>query len=374
MKEKQRKPKKALIVATVGRFLNFEHNNIKMLQDMGYEVYCATNLTIEEIDKIPHIDVIKHQIDFARSPLSFSNVKAYKELCRLIERENFDFVHCHTPVGGILTRLASRKYRKNGMKVFYTAHGFHFYKGAPLINWLIFYTAEWICSWYTDVLITINTEDYALAKKRLHAKHIEYVPGAGVDIKKFQSISVNKAEKRKELGIPENKIFFLSVGELNENKNHSTVIRALAKLKDKNICYCIAGSGVERENLEKLIKELDLIETVHLIGYRKDVAELLHAADVFLLPSFREGLNVSVMEAMASGLPCIISHIRGNVDLIDENGGVLFAPASVEECKNAIENLLCKDLDEIGKYNMNKIEKFGMESVSKRVMQIYSNI
>ena len=164
--------KKVLIVATVGRFLDFERNNIKLLQEMGCCVYCAANMS-EESDKkvsasIP--DIKKCQIDFSRSPFTLNTIRAYRQLRKLLRTEKFKLIHCHTPVGGILTRLAARKYRKKGTKILYTAHGFHFYKGASLLNYFLFYPIEWVCSWWTDILITINTEDFELAKKRFHAK------------------------------------------------------------------------------------------------------------------------------------------------------------------------------------------------------------
>ena len=173
-----------------------------------------------------------HQIDTSRSPFSKGNLKAIKQLKILIEEGKYDIVHCHTPVAAACTRVACRKARKNGTRVIYTAHGFHFYKGAPKANWMLFYPVEKLCAKWTDLLITINREDYALAKEKLKAKRIEYVPGVGVDLQIYGRTNADKAEKRRQLGITEDVKLLLSVGELNKNKNHETVIRALAKIPD----------------------------------------------------------------------------------------------------------------------------------------------
>ena len=197
---------KAIVVATVGRFYNFEKNDIKLLQELGYEVHVATNMQIEPEDNMDGFEVIKHQVDFARSPFSKNNIIAYKQLKELFRRNHFDIVHCHTPVGGIIARLVAKRYRKKGTKVIYTAHGFHFYKGSPKINWIVFYPFEKIFSMFTDVIITINKDDFSLAVKKFKAKSIEYIPGVGVNIEKFDSSKYDTKAKREELGVTDNEI------------------------------------------------------------------------------------------------------------------------------------------------------------------------
>ncbi len=259
---------------------------------------------------------VVYQISTSRSPVNKGNLRAIKQIGKIVQKNNYDIVHCHTPIAAFCTRLACRTLRKKGLKVIYTAHGFHFYKGAPLKNWMIYYPLEKYCSKFTDLLITINQEDYMFAQKKMKADCIAYVPGVGIDLQKFSVSSVSADEKRAELGIPDGAFLMLSVGELNRNKNHEVVLRAMSLLSDPNIHYAIAGAGDLREYLLSLSEELGIRDHVHLLGYRKDVAELYRAADVFVFPSFREGLSVSLMEAMASGLPCLVSDIRGNRDLI----------------------------------------------------------
>ena len=149
-------------------------------------------------------------------------------------------MHCHSPIGSVVARLAASQFRKDGLKVIYTAHGFHFYKGAPRINWMIFYPIEYVCSFITDVLITINKEDYNFAIKHMHSNQVKYIPGVGINVEKFSEEVSNREEKRRELGISKNDIVLFSVGELNDNKNHKIVIEALANIKEKNIKYLIA--------------------------------------------------------------------------------------------------------------------------------------
>lgn len=368
--------KKALMVSTIIEFLSsFEINDIKILQSMGYEVHCACNCKNytdkNRVKSLIDTGVVTHHIPFARSPLKKTNILAYKALKKLIKSERFDLVHCHTPVGGVLGRMAA--HRNHVPVIMYTVHGFHFYDGAPFKNWIIFYPIEKWLSCYTDVLITINREDYKRAKTQFHAKNTVYVPGVGVDTKKFGEHYI-EVKIRKELGIGEDDIMLLSVGELNENKNHETVIRAMTKCKDR-VFYVIVGQGRKREQLEVLIRELGLEERVKLVGYRNDVVDFYKAADAFVFPSFREGLSVSLMEAMASGLPVICSKIRGNTDLIDEGkGGFFFDPSEVYDVAKSIDRLFGKDLEGFSTYNLQKIKKFDIDIIGKQVRKVYKGI
>jgi glycosyltransferase involved in cell wall biosynthesis len=269
-------------------------------------------------------------------------------------------------------RLAGRK---NNCKVIYTAHGFHFYKGAPLINWLLYYPVEKWLARYTDALITINQEDYDLARRKMKLRKggkVYYVPGVGIDSEKFGKASIDKGAKRRELGIPEDAVLLLSVGELNQNKNHETVIRAIA---DMNVYYVIAGTGESQQYLESLIDTHNLQDRVKLLGFRNDVKELYEASDIFVFPSFREGLSVAVMESMASGLPCVISRIRGNVDLIEDGvNGFLCDPRNALEFAEKIA-LLANNAElreKMGRTNRMVIQQFSTDIVIQKMQDIYA--
>lgn len=360
---------KILYVTTIGGTMDFFESFIKQLLEEGHAVDIATN---ENNSKVPECyrewGCAVYQVDTYRSPLNIGNLKAINQIKALVAKEKYDIVHCHTPIAAMCTRIACREARKHGTKVFYTAHGFHFYKGAPLKNWLLYYSVEKLCAHFTDVLITINQEDYALAQKKMKAKRVEYVPGVGIDLSKFGQTTVDKSVKRKELGVPDDATFLLSVGELNKNKNHETVIRAI---KDLDVYYIIAGKGDLQDHLQSIIDGFGMTERVKLLGFRRDVAELYQAADIYVLPSIREGLNVSVMEAMASGLPVVCGCIRGNTDLIDEDGGALFEPQSIADCKKVIENVLDRNKEQLGNYNLEKIQAMSVETINIKMKGLY---
>lgn len=312
---------KVLYVATVVKthIMEFHIPYLEMFKEMGWDTAVAARNDYENPADclIPHCDTY-FDIPFERSPLKFGNIRAFRQLKKVIDTGEYDIIHCHTPVGALLTRLAALKARKKGTRVFYTAHGFHFYKGAPLKNWLIYYPVERFLAHFTDVLITINKEDYERAKS-FKAGRVEYVPGVGIDISKYRVNNEKRLDTRcklrHQLRIPEDATVLLSVGELNSNKNHKVVIECLPELA--NVWYVICGQGPLMEEHRKLAETLGIAERLILAGYRTDVADFYNMADVFVFPSRREGLPVALMEAMACGLPAICSNIRGNADLIE---------------------------------------------------------
>ena len=379
----QKKKPKALIVASVASMIDqFNMQNIELLLENGYDVDVACNCkegnTISDeriselIDKLKKNNVTTYHVPIPRKVTDIKDIiYSIKFIKKLYTENGYTLMHCHSPIGSVVARVAAISERKKGMKVIYTAHGFHFYKGAPKKNWLIFYPIERICSSFTDVLITINKEDYAFAKKHMKANQVEYVPGVGIDTKKFIIPNFNVAEKKAELGLKDTDIMILSVGELNQNKNHEVVVRAISKLKNPNVYYFIAGKGDKEQYLDELAKELDV--NLRLLGYRTDIIELLNTADIFAFPSFREGLSVALMEAMAAGLPCVVSRIRGNVDLIEDGiNGYLCDPndevSFCESLKALVEGEKYKNFD---KYNCQTIMNFDVHKIMKMMMKIY---
>lgn len=367
--------KKVLFVATVVKthIMEFHIPYLKMFKELGWETAVAARNDYENPADciIPYCDSY-YNVPFERNPLKPGNLKAYKELKHIIDEGEYDIIHCHTPVGAMLTRLAAKQARKRGTKVFYTAHGFHFYKGAPAINWILYYPVEKWLSRYTDVLITINKEDFERAKT-FKAGKVCYVPGVGIDLKKFQTNPIIRNEKRRwlchEYDIPSSATVLLSVGEVNKNKNHRVVIEALGQLNRKDIYYVICGRGPLLDEYKELSRQYKIEEQVILTGYRTDVADFYKAADVFVFPSFREGLPVAVMEAMASGLPVITTRIRGSSDLVTEGeNGLLVQPKDVAGFCNAINqyaNVLKREMT--AKKNIEKANEYDL----KHILQIY---
>lgn len=333
------------MTATVPSMIGqFNMSNIQLLQNMGYEVDVAcdfndnsvwTDKRIKKfIDELDEKHINHFQIDYSRNPIDIKrSVKAYKQLHKLFKDRCYAFSHCHTPVASVICRVVSHRMK---VKCIYTAHGFHFYKGAPLKNWLIFYPIEKILSYWTDTLITINKEDYERAKKSFKAKNVEYVPGIGIDIGKIDKVHCDRNSIRNELGVLENEIMLFSVGELSSRKNHEIVIRAIKALNNKKIKYFIAGQGSLKNELIKVIEEENLEENIHLLGYRTDVIELCKASDIFVFPSKQEGLPVALMEAIACKVPVICSKIRGNIDLV-HNDNCLFDYNSIDGLKVKIK-------------------------------------
>lgn len=364
---------KILYVTTVSITMNFFPAHIRMLQQGGHTVELACNLKEPLPEKAAALGCTAHHIPFSRSPSSKDNLTAYRELKKLLAENDYDIVHTHTPNASAIVRLACRKLRKRGMRVFYTAHGFHFYTGAPLKNWLIYYPVERFLSRWTDTLITINAEDFERAKRSFHAKQTAYVPGVGMDAGRFGGHNTRE-EKRRELGIPLDAGVLLTVGELNANKNQAAVIRAMAKLAGPSLHYVLCGQGEGEGALRRLAGELGVAGRVHFLGFRTDVPELYPAADIYLCPSFREGLNVSIMEAMASGLPVVCSDIRGNRDLIgQEKGGLLCRPDDADGFAAAVQALLADPelRSTMGSDNRVAVGKFSLQNVLSALEFVY---
>lgn len=296
--------KKVLFTATVdSHIIHFHVPYLKLFKENGYEVHVATNGS----EKIPYCDK-KHIISFERSPYKINNLRAIKQLKKIIEEEDFDIIHCHTPMGSVVTRLAAKKARKNGTKVIYTAHGFHFYKGAPILNWLLFYPIEKYLSKYTDTLITINQEDYDLAKKKFKkCKNIELIYGVGLDISKFD-FNMTETEKhnlRKNLGLDDDDFVMIYPARLDKNKNQIQLIKAMKILVKKNnkIKLLLPGDDELNGYYQQQVKMYNLENDILFLGYRNDIPKLLKISDMSVTTSKREGLPVNVIEAMHVGLP-----------------------------------------------------------------------
>lgn len=372
--------KRILFVATVVRLhINMFHKPyIQWFHEQGWQVdVAANNDYIKKEDCIiPYCDYF-YCLPFERSPFKKGNIDAYKQLKRLLNENYYDLIHCHTPMGSVITRLAAGTTRNKGTKVIYTAHGFHFYKGSSAINWLVYYPVEKILSHRTDLLLTMNKEDYSIAQK-FYAKRIEFVNGVGLDLSKFVEASADeKQEIRNSLGLRENDIFAISVAQLIKRKNHIVLIQAVAKLNNPNFHLFICGDGVQEDELKTKVQELGISNQIHFLGFRTDVHRLCSAADLFLFASLQEGLPVAVMEAMACGLPIVASKIRGNVDLIDVGkGGYLEEPLDVDGFAHSINKVIENryQLNSMKRYNLKKVQQYGINSVIEQMAEIYKSV
>lgn len=369
--------RKILIVATVDRFiLSFLMPVIYLFKEKGFEVHVASNgdIFIPKVHK-------KYNIKFERSPFNIKNIQAYKELQKIIRDNKYDLIHCHTPVGGVLTRFAARKARYDGTKVIYTAHGFHFFKGAPIQNWAIFYTLEKWLSKYTDYLITINKEDYELAQKhRFKANKIVKINGVGVDLHKFKPQTQEEKESlRGKYGFNNEDFILIYAAELNKNKNQSFLLDVVSNLKEKipNIKLLLAGCGQMKEKYMKQAKRLDISKNIEFLGQRDDIPQLLLLSDIAVSSSRREGLPVNVMEAMAMGLPLVVTNVRGNRDLVlNKVNGYVIEVDDVNGFAESIDQLYrAEDLRQsFGKESIQLVQKYSKEHILKDMKVLYEEI
>lgn len=380
--------KKILYISNISsqRFnTSFCRSAMEAAKDLDIDFSYAANRnhpTKEQVDEDEkEYGIHLYHIDLARMPYSKWNIKAYHQLVELINREKFDVIHCNTPVGGLLGRLVGKKC---GIKtVIYQVHGFHFYKGAPLKNWLLYYPIEKWLAHYTDVLITINQEDYELATRKFKLRNngkVYYVPGVGIDLKMYQEVNNRekiRCQKRKEIGLKDSDSVLISVGRLDKNKNNEAIIRAVHLCKRSNIHLVICGDGDEKDNLKNLVNHLNIEQQIHFLGNRTDMMELYEMADIFVMASYREGLSRSIMEAMACGLPCVVSDIRGNRDLVvNGKGGYLFNPHDSTSLANYLHLAIDNEVNRynMGKFNLARIGKFDLTSVTKNIEEIYKKV
>lgn len=396
------KQKKVLMAASVASMIDqFNMPNIRLMQEMGYEVHVACNFKdgntcdagrIRRLRRmLGDMGVVMHQWDCPRNIDSFQKCwNAYMQIWQLTGRYPYAWIHCHSPVGGALARIAAH-YR--GIRIIYTAHGFHFYKGAPVKNWLLYYPAEKFLARWTQILVTVNREDECFARRWLHAGDIFRIPGVGIDTKRFADSSRRKREEfLRTFDLPEHVRVILSVGELNEGKNHRIAVAALALMQRQDVYYLICGQGQLKEMLQKYADSLGAGGRIRMAGFQEDMPWIYQNADIFVLPSVREGMPAALMEAMAAGMPCVVSDIRGNRELIHDAeedsirteamplfckpGGMRFSLNQPAHLTKALKMLLddASLRQECGMHNKIKIREYDLAAVQKRMRKIYADI
>lgn len=346
--------------------------------NLGYEVVLGVNRNNPHELSCKELPISLYDSHTYRSITAIKdNYKAYKNLCDVIKEKHVEVIHCNTPVGGMIGRLVGKRYHVK--KVIYTAHGFHFYKGAPLFNRTVLKWAEQIMAHWTDAIITMNEEDYQAAKKFKLKKggKVYKVHGVGITLDDFKDIKVDRSEKRKELGLKDTDIVCISAGDLVARKNYSTAIEAFAKVENENLHYLICGVGPEKENLEKLAEEKGVASRVHFLGFRTDVKELMKISDIFLFTTLQEGMPRSMMEAMSCGLPCVASKVRGNVDLLEDGaGGYLREVNDVTGFSECLIKLVDDDLlrKQMSEHNLESIKNYDVKVVKEEIKNIYSEV
>lgn len=378
---------KVLMLTSVASMIDqFNLPNLRLMQEMNYEVHVACNFekgntcddkqVLRLKKKLHTMHIVMHQWDCPRSLSSVACIRAYCQLWQITGQYRFTWMHCQSPVGGALARVVAHQ---RGIRVLYTVHGFHFYKGAPRKNWLLYYPIEKFLANWTDILVTVNKEDYQIAKQEFGAGYTCRIPGVGVDIDKFAPNCKEHSEEKKSLckkfHFPNDAYVILSVGELNKGKNHKLAIKALANLGRKDVCYLICGQGAWKKKLQRYARRLGVASLVCMPGYQKNMHLIYKNADLFVFPSIREGMPAALMEAMASGLPCLVSNIRGNKELITDVS-LRFSPNRPEDLRAALEKMLGSStyMDACGKKNMEKISGYSQKVVQEKMRRIYEKM
>ena len=368
---------KVLLVATVqSHICQFHKPLVAMLHEHGCEVHVAARNNLAEKNGLK-LDFVEQVFDvpFQRSPFSPKNLGAYKQLKKIIDEGNYDVVHCNTPVGGVVGRLAARKARKRGTKVFYTAHGFHFYQGAPKKNWLIWYPVEKFMCRHTDKLITINEEDYQLARSKFPVETC-HIHGVGVSVSRYHPHSAEEEEVlRKEESLSAQDFVVLCTGELNANKDQRTLIDAAVLCRDRipELKVLLAGNGPREATLREQIAGKQAEGYIRLLGYRTDLERVVPAADVIVSCSHREGLGLNLIEGMLCGKTVIAVENRGHRELVEDGVTGYLIPAGDSRALAEVLVKLYKSgaRQRLGQAGYEKARLYTDQNVKRELKELY---
>lgn len=371
---------KLLLTASVlSHICQFHKPLIALLKEAGHQVHIAARNNLAEKNglALPAVDAV-HEIAFHRSPFSPKNIPAYRKLKTIIDREQYDIIHCNTPAVGVLTRLAARQTRKkNATRVFYTAHGFHFYQGAPLKNWLMYYPIEKFMCRYTDTLITITEEDYKRATARFRVQAVR-THGVGASSARFTPATESETRTlRHRFSWSADETIILCTGELLKNKNQAVLLRALPAIlqSQPRTRVMLAGNGPEKDNLEQLARQLGISGNVEMLGYRTDLEQLVKAADFIVSCSFREGLPLNIMEGMLCRKPIVASQNRGHRELITHRQeGLLFPPGDAAALSTALLQLITTPAhaQQLAAAACAKAQQYTDTAVTRELRELYS--
>lgn len=366
--------KKVLFTANTLRHLYLCHiPYMGYFKNMGYEVHTASDSDgiLNNVDK-------SYKLSIKRNPFTFYNIKAVFELKKIIEKERYEIIHTHTPMGAVVTRIALKLTKMKNIKILYTAHGLHFFKGCSFKNYILYYPIEKILSKYTDMIITINKEDYNFAKEHFNTK-IRYIPGIGFDEYKFKD-KLNKKEKnefRKSIGLNTDDYVISYVAEISKRKRHNYLLEVISKMNVTNEKFLFIGDDSRIGLIQKYVKKYKLQDVVKIIGFSNDIVKYLDISDLVISVSMQEGLPLNIMEAMYKEKPIIVTDCRGNRDLIKNRvNGIVVGLDNKEELICAIDELKNdkKLASRLGKKNKNIIDKYSIVSVFVKMEKIYQEL
>lgn len=366
--------RKVLFTANTLRHLYLCHlPYLKFFKENGYEVHTATD------DDMVLCNVSKSfKLSLKRTPYSFKNIKAIFELKKILNSEKYEIIHTHTPMGAVVTRMAVKLARLKDVKVIYTAHGFHFFKGCPWINYILYYPIEKILSRYTDMIITINNEDYEFAKKYFKTD-IRFVPGVGFNEEKFSNklSLIEQKQFRKSIGLNNDDYVISYVAEISRRKRHNYLLKTISKMDITNEKFLFIGDDSKIRIVKRLITKYKLDGVVKIIGFNNDVSKYLDITDLVVSVSKQEGLPLNVMEAMYKEKTIIVTDCRGNSDLIQHNVNGLVV--GLNDKQGLIDAIKClkynkKLAKKLGSNNKSIIGDYSIKNIMPKMEKIYEEL
>ncbi len=357
-------------------------SNLNLLLEMNCEIHVGCNFTHGNTTSSERVDAFANELrdaDITCLQLSFQKLKNHfanqknveKELDRIFRAFEYDLVHCLTLSSLWCAGPIAKKYH---IPVMCTSYGLPVYEGVSLITRLKLAPKMKKASKYAEVFVCCNYEDYSFAKSNFKSKHVFRIPGIGLDPYRFRAPTVSRHRMRDFMEIPQNAVTLITVGALTKQKNHAVILKALARLRMLEIHYVICGGGDNADYLYKLTQNLNLNDRVHFTKHRDDIVNMLHACDIFCLPSKAEGIGIAALEAMEAGLPLITSNVQGLKDIMEDGvTGFSFRPDDVTGFVAGIEALTedKKLREQMGQHNRSAAEVFYRENTEYIMRQIY---
>lgn len=366
--------KRVLFVSNHAGFIKFNAPYMQWLANNGFQV---DNISPGIDKEYENYATHHYDVDIKRNPFSLTNIKAIRETRKILKSNKYEMIHCHTPMGSVVARLASIGL---DTKVLYTVHGYHFFKNSSLLSWILYYPIERLLKFKTDYMVTINNEDYEFAKTHKMSKHLPYkINGVGFR-QNFTSVEINeKIRLRREIGFDKEDFILLYTAQFIKRKNHKFIIETIPLLIEniQNLRVVFVGDGVLFDEMKQLTSDLGISEVVSFMGGRRDVYKFCQIADVYISSSFQEGLCVSNLEAMACGIPLVLTDIRGQNDVcVDGVNGYLY---DVNDTNKFVEALVILSSDKeiyerISKQNIKDVNKFSLENSLASMASIYKEI
>ena len=278
-------------------------------------------------------------LPMARSLNPVAQWRAFRALLRLFRAEKPDLVHAHMPISGFLARLAARV--AGVPRVAYTCHGFLFNQPGPGWRRVLSFMMEWIAGRLTDTLLTVSAEEAADARRLRIGRATPVFNGR--DPARFRPDPAARARVRTALGVPDEQVAIVIVSRLVRHKGYPELLAALPDVPGAELW--VVGERLSSDHGADMEALLDAAPRVRRLGYRADVAAVLAAADIFVLPSHFEGLPMSVIEAMLCGLPVVATDIRGpREQVVPGETGLLVPPGTVAPLADALNAVIADPL------------------------------